>query len=344
MSQWKNGCVIVASLCVVVGVCVWQTRGAALWTPDYAANATNNGYNASRSNRLLSAAILQLEQLDSLSASMTFSANFFGTNYRGEGKYRELSARRAASAASRKPLETNFSLRATAYPRLDAKNTDQNATNQEQAQESCDALEIVCDCQRGAWWRYDSVLGEKNLKSINIEELANSLAQLDDQEADLCLRNNGIDRACGMNGLPGLGGLAGTLKRLSAYYQFDPEVAAVISGGGVKSYKIVGKASAHYWNAIRKTLQTDEFTDDVLENIPEYVEAYFGVDWPFPYKIVYYTIIEKDKKRIRHEIFSVQYSDVKLNDPNISLEEFEYIQPQLNFERVNNDYLEELTQ
>ena len=325
-----------AIITIMLALCARQSnRCVALMQAETRVKAarTLGASSAARSNRLLVASIMRLEELNSLSTTLEFEADFFGKRYRGRGEYRELSAHRENASNSRKPLETNFSLRA----QLREKDAP---TEREESPEN--SIEIVCDCARRAWWRYEILDGAKSLQQINIEELANSLAQMDDQEAAARLATNGVDRACGVNGLPGLGGLPGMLKRLGAYYEFEPEVASVSSGRGLKSFKISGKAAPFFWDAARAKLESDRVDDRFRENLPDHVEIYFGTDWPFPYKITYYTILETEKKKQRRDVFSIQFSDVKLNDPNVRAEEFEYIQPQVNFERVTKDYLQEL--
>jgi hypothetical protein len=144
-----------------------------------------------------------------------------------------------------------------------------------------------------------------------------------------------------MNGWPGLGGLSGTLRRLSSVYRFEPRIERAPEFKGAEVVKITGRARGDFWNAARRRLGVERFEPYLNENLPGNVEIYFGAEWPFPYKIVYFSLAE-DEEKTRNDIFTVEYSTVVRNDATIRPENFNYNQPQITFERVTSKYIESL--
>ena len=163
--------------------------------------------------------------------------------------------------------------------------------------------------------------------------------QLDESETR-ALNTNGITRACGMSGMPGLGGIAGTLKRLASNYEFAPEPELVTSQRGSRFLKLRGEANDLFWRRIRLNTGMSELSGAIKESVPSSVEIYCNEDWAFPYKISYYCA--EDAPGGKRQIFSVTYSNVTRNDASVTAERFQYVQPQINSDRYNADYLEEL--
>lgn len=287
---------------------------------------------ASASERLLREAIVRLEGLRSASADLDFEARFFGERYFGRGRYEETSepsATSSAGASRRSALENvRYRLRASI-----ARGSAREARGDVEE----NALEIVCDCDRQALWTYSSVEGAKSLTRIDVAELANGLASLRAEE----LAAVGVEGPCAMNGLPGLGGLAGTLRRLSAVYRFEPRVEKAPAFKGTEVVKITGRARRPFWEASKRRLGVDKLEPYLNENLPGNVEIYLGADWPFPYKIVYFSLAENEE-RTRNDVFTVEYSSVVRNDATIRPENFNYNQPQITFERVTSKYVESL--
>ena len=293
-----------------------------------------NGVAASDSpaERLLRESIVRLEGLRSLSADLNFEAHFFGERYFGRGRYEETSEASAASgggASRRSSLENvRFRLRASIAPGSAKAARGDGAEN---------VLEVVCDCDRQALWTYSSLEGAKSLSRVDVAELSSALASFREDE----LAAVGLEGPCAMNGLPGLGGLTGTLRRLATVYRFEPEAAKAPSFKGTEVVKITGRARKPFWETAKRRLEVDAFEPYLNENLPGNVEIYFGVDWPFPYKIVYFSLAD-DEEKTRNDIFTVEYSAVTRNDATIRPENFNYNQPQITFERVTSKYVESL--
>ncbi|MBP3531713.1 MAG: hypothetical protein J6K25_11120 [Thermoguttaceae bacterium] len=287
---------------------------------------------ASPSERLLREAIARLEGLRSVSADLDFEARLFGERYFGRGRYEETSEASASSgesAARRSTLENvRYRLRASVARGSAKEARDDGEEN---------VLEIVCDCDRQALWTYTSLEGAKSLTRIDVAELSNGLASLSPEE----LAAVGVEGPCAMNGLPGLGGLAGTLRRLTTVYRFEPRIERAEPFKGAEVVKITGRAREAFWKTSKQRLGVDKFEPYLNENLPGNVEIYFGVDWPFPYKIVYFSLAENEEKT-RNDIFTVEYSTVVRNDATIRPENFNYNQPQSTFERVTSKYVEGL--
>ena len=286
------------------------------------------GRTRGETDRLFAAAISNLERLRSLSANLEFESNFFGERRVGRGRYAELSER-SQNAIGLPPLETNrFLLHAVLAP---------NERDADRGLEE-NTLDVVCDADRKTWWRFSSIEGSKSLVQLNIEELENSLAQLDEDETNNLIES-GVDRACGMSGMPGLGGLSGALKRLASLYRFELEPSLVRSEKGDEFYKATGVARERFREAVRRNFGDGTPNADVLANVPEKVEIYFGKDWAFPFKISYYGV---GATETTEPLFSVSYSSVVREDASIAPEHFNYAQPQINSERYESDYLQEL--
>jgi len=290
----------------------------------------------SEARNALESSIVYLERLRSLSVGISFEGSFFGEQYLGRGRYEELSSDRSKSEnASIRPLEsTSFLLRATCLC-SDVKDARDGLKDSESV------LEIVCDSDAFSWWRYSSIKGNKTLERIDVEELENTIGTLDSSEYK-ALAASGVERACGMNGMPGLGGMAGALKRLNVLYQFQPTVEKVELTPGVDALKISGTVKKDFWEGVKKRLNVDELNSYQLEYLPTNVEIYLSDDQYFPLKIHYYSSYEADGRKERRDFFTVEYSDVVRNDDSIDESKFRYVQPQLNYERANDQYIEEL--
>ncbi len=291
----------------------------------------------SEAENALASSIVYLEQLRSLSVNVSFEGSFFGEQYLGRGVYEESSSDRSQSETTlRRPLEsTRFLLRATCFCSdvKDARDDRENAEN---------ALEIVCDSDAFSWWRYSSIEGEKSLEHIDVEELENTIGTLDSAEY-ATLASSGVERACGMNGMPGLGGLAGALKRLNVSYQFEPTPEKLELTPGVQALKISGTIKEEFWEGAKKRLNVDVFDARQLEYLPTNVEIYLSVDQQyFPLKIHYYSSYEINGRKERRDFFTVEYSEIIRNDDAIDNSKFKYVQPQINYERANDKYVEEL--
>lgn len=293
---------------------------------DAAASFEPSDPNASPAERLLRESIVRLEGLRSFSADLDFEARFFGERYFGRGRYEETSEATGGSAARRSTLEN-------ARYRLRASIARGNARDDGEE----NVQEIVCDCDRQALWKYTSLEGAKSLTRVDVAELSNGLASLSVEE----LAAVGVEGPCAMNGLPGLGGLAGTLRRLSAVYRFEPRIERAPTFKGTEVVKITGRARGKFWETSKRRLGVDRFEPYLNENLPGNVEIYLGADWPFPYKIVYFSLAENEEKT-RNDIFTVEYSTVVRNDATIRPENFNYNQPQITFERVTSKYVESL--
>lgn len=283
----------------------------------------------SASERLLREAIVRLEGLRSVSADLDFEARLFGERYFGRGRYEETSEAARGGASRRSALENvRFRLRASVAC---------GSAKEARGDGEENVLEVVCDCDRQALWTYSSLEGAKALTRIDVAELSNELASLRAEE----LAAVGLEGPCAMNGLPGLGGLAGTLRRLSTVYRFEPRIEKAEAFKGAEVVKITGRAREPFWAASKRRLGVDKLEPYLSENLPGNVEIYLGADWPFPYKIVYFSLAENEE-RTRNDVFTVEYSSVVRNDATIRPENFNYNQPQITFERVTSKYVESL--
>lgn len=306
-----------------------EVVGARETSAEASVEADDWGTASSPAESLLRRSIVRLEGLRSLSADLEFEGRFFGERYLGRGRYEETSEGTGGSGARRSTLDNVRYRLWAAISRGNAKGaSDEHEDNSQ---------EIVCDCDRQALWKYTAMEGGKSLTRIDVEELSSGLANFSVEE----LKAIGVEGPCAANGLPGLGGLPGTLRRLSTVYRFEPRIEKAPDFMGTEVVKITGRARETFWKTSKERLGVDRFEPYLNENLPGNVEIYFGVDWPFPYKIVYFSLAE-DEERTRNDIFTLEYSTVVRNDATIRPEDFNYHQPQTTFERVTSKYVESL--
>ncbi len=282
---------------------------------------------------LFESSLEKLRSLESLSADVDFESTYLGVRYFGRGEYKELSVGRGHGASRRTPFETKrFLLRAT------VSSSDVGETTQNPGADD-NFLTIVCDCEALSWWKYSSVEGVKSLKRVNIEELWNRFHQLDDEELET-LRANGVSSLdCGLNELPGLGGLSGLLRKTFAYYEFEPIPESVRTRQGDELFKVAGKARPIFWEEAKRSLNVAELGFAELEYLPSNVEIYFDSKWSFPCKFSFYSIVENGKERIRNDVFTVSYLP---NTDRVVPDDFKYAQPQSTYQHAEIDYLSEL--
>lgn len=280
---------------------------------------------------LLNTSIFRLERAKSLSADIEFRSQFFGEEYWGRGRYKESSTSRVFGSTRRPFEKTRFLLDATL-----TSTSVEDAVQQQGTEENF--LTIVCDVAAHSWWRYMSIGGKKSLKRIDFDSLWDKFQQLDDKELET-LRSRGVPTLnCGLNSLPGLGGLAGALRRASASFDFEPDVE-LVKERGREFYKITGKARQGVYDDAKKTLGVDLLETYVLENFPTNVAIYFDTKEAFPYRIEYYSLIGEGKDQKRNNIFRADYTP---NSEAVNAEDFNYVQPQSIFESVEGNYIEEI--
>jgi hypothetical protein len=313
-------------------VACWQARSFSERIADGSLNNAPSWRQDTDTDRLFQASFQQLESLTSLSADIEFESSLFGNRYFGRGKYKELSSGGAFGVSRRTPFETKkFLLDAT------LSSSGLNEPPQDADQED-NFLTIVCDCDALVWWKYSSINGQKELERINFEELWRLFQQLDPAETE-ALRANGVpDLNCGLNGLPGLGGLLGQLRRAYAYYEFGPTPEVVETRHGDRLYRVVGEARPIFWEAMKSSFGVEELDPVLSEYLPSRVEIYFDTKWSFPCKFAFYSLAGDAKKPIRHDVFTVSY--LPNTDP-VAPEEFKYVQPQRNSKSVESEYLAE---
>ena len=296
---------------------------------------------ATESEILLNAVLQKLERAPQISADVEFESTYFGERYFGRGRYEELSNARSNVAARRRPFESvKFLLRAS----LVSANFE-DASQQKNGEEN--SLTIVCDCDALSWWKYESIEGVKKLRRINLEELWQLFQQLDDEERAVLAESGVEDFNCGLNAFPGLGGILGTLKRLKAFYEFEPQVERAELSDEEQFYKISGVAKENFWNNIRRSLQVDgkqsesdaSIDPNVKANLPERVEIYFDIKDAFPRKIEYYSLDNETSNSRKRLVFSISYIP---NNDRVLPEDFIYDQPQSTYERGEIQYVQEL--
>lgn len=281
---------------------------------------------------LLRSAVVRLESLSSLSAEMTISFSLFGERYDGEGKYEELAGRTGAARGERPPIDrTQFRLHVR-MPPPSAKAIERGAVD--------NLLEVVCD--RNSLWTYTSIGGEQRLTEINLDELDGLLAPLSESERRR-LAEDGAPLPIGMDGFPGLGGIAGTLRALSVWYDFEPKTEkCFFNNGSFPVRKITGTMKSARREKMAERILGDrpDFRRPLLDYIPTGVEIYIGQERPFPYRIEYFARLD-DAKDARRTVMTLDFNRVFENVTSVGPNSFVYA-PKINFERVTKRYLEKI--
>lgn len=313
-------------------------------------NKANNNINESinKNDRIspalacLRKSIDTIEKLPSVSAEIQLRLFLFDTLYNGIGKYEELSFRNERVARSsggntyiekRSPLEWNSFRLHVKLLSTEAKALEPNSNE--------NFLEVVCD--RQALWTYTSIEGNSTLTQINIEDLANSLSKLSNQEKQK-LFENGVEHPCGMSGLPELGGLSGLLKRISTFYRFEPEIIKEqFRGGNYPVWHLVGEIKKEKLEIIRNRLLNinNSLSASYLDFIPTHIDLYIGCNTNFPCQIKYSSITD-EKKKIKKSLMEMDFTRIILADSTLRPENFIYGTPRKNYDRINQEYLKTL--
>ena len=315
------------------------------------------------SEQIIRGTISHLESFRSISAEISLQISLFGNIFKGTGKYEELISHPMSRKSS---PQSNMDFRNTDHPqgdrlysmsplewtqfRLHVKMLPTEG-RRNQSDQRDNTLEIVCD--RHALWTYTLIEGSERLTQLNLEDLANTLNQLpDDKKKEFF--ESGVECPCGTSGLPGLGGLAGLLKRLLVDYDFNLKPEEIRAKKGVSAAWIVtGVLKRKKFDTYKEFYLGKESNNrfELLETIPTHVVLYIGKQSPFPYRILYFNSIECGKDDARYPspknnspapFFSIDYGPVLENPSFLQPKNFVYGPPALNFEKINDAWLKSM--
>lgn len=300
----------------------------------------------------IQASISVTERLLSFSTEMKLELNLLGDSYQGIGEYAELSLRKDAPKIKkhkneqgeieeeesyievRNPLEWNVF-------RLKVKMLPQNSKASDPSQE--DNIYVVTSDQR-ALWRYSRIEGQERLEHLDIQELANHLSRLSDEEKRT-LMQNGVVRSCGMSGLPFLGGMSGMLKSLLVNYDFQPKMIFGNLKNDLKedypAWKLTGKMKKDKLDEIKKQLldyHAWKVTEAKLDFLPTDVEILMSIESMFPCQIKYYCTGLQG----RQLLMKINFNNIKFNGIMENLEDFTYETPNKTYEQFGESYIRQL--
>lgn len=317
--------------------------------------------------RVIRDSIDYLETLKSLTLDAAFRFDGFGRDYEGSYHYEELTILQARYDASLRPAlrRTMFLVNASLDPERDPLPGDVPFDL---------TMEIACDVERRIW-RYDSTADgeirteevaegqfEKRsdalIKEISIQDIEEETEHLDDEEnaylkESLCFPRNAAKKNCGMNGMPGLGGIAGTLRRFLYYYDFElasqyvtPDASDETRLAPENAFKrIVGQANNRLYDEIRANLGGDEIPDYIKEYLPGRVDVYFcmvrdahGEERPFPCKLAFYSALNVDDP----PYFTVEYANICRN-ADLPPNRFNHVSRHSNTINYGHAYMKSLT-
>ncbi|MBQ9875241.1 MAG: hypothetical protein IJM30_12360 [Thermoguttaceae bacterium] len=306
-----------------VAVLYWTTP---FWAKPFETSVREAKGAVTESEALMNASLQKLGAIKSLSADVEFESRFFGERYFGRGRYEEQATRGSFGASRRAPFESvKFSLQVAL--------ATSNLEDAREADREDNFLRVVCDCDALAWWSYSSINGSKTLRRINLDELWNRFQMLDSEEREALAERGVGDLNRGASALPGLGGLLGTLSRIAASYEFEPEVEAIETEDGARALKISGVAKEGF----RKTLGFSDSDPTYEDYLATAVEVLFDADSFFPRRVAFFS--SKGKKGRREPVFAVSYFP---NDEPVRPEDFNFEQPQSAFEPYEVKYVDGL--
>ncbi|MCF0233453.1 MAG: hypothetical protein HUK22_00580, partial [Thermoguttaceae bacterium] len=187
--------------------------GSAFWAADYLRAqyyaAPSGAAATSTGSASLRAAIKRLGTLESASATITFSLFFEGREYPGSGSYAELSS-------------PNRTLRGENYFKLSAALDDS---------ESPYSLNVVCDGRGSKVWNTKTLGNTTSESRIDLEVIDDWQTTIG-PSSETAL--DASDKSA--TATPGLGGLAGVLRRLESSYRFQDEVERVDAADGERGF------------------------------------------------------------------------------------------------------------
>jgi len=299
---------------------------AALLLYDSATSAQSEKKIVSRSNGTLvvEQAIEQFQAIKTISSRLRLKCHFFGEGYGGSGFYYEKRLPTVqTSAVSPNCFLLDLKFQADSLPGLENRSS---------------TLKIVTN--GSDLWKYNDIEKEKPLERVNLVELQEILTKT--QRG----RGNGSGNSLqlvGLGELTSLGGLEGTLIKLTKFYDFDS--ASVEETRLDSENRAVWKVSAKLKPARLKAMIEAYGGDKAVAahggmHIPATVCIYFGKDNFFPYQFSYYGGVQENPFNEPPSI-ELEYREVAINEADISTEFFNY-RPTSYYEDVTETYANRL--
>lgn len=285
--------------------------------------------------QIIEGTINRIGRLGGVVAEIKLTSFIDGEKFSGDGKYEELNDR--ASDGDRR-FDSRPGIGSTQF-RLHLKIYPPSPKAREQGGEE-NILEVVRD--RNSLWTFTSVEGEKHLTEINLDELSGYLSQLTKEELKT-LGENGIELPCSLGSLPGLGGIAGTLRALLNWYDFNPVPEHVFfNEGKYPAWKLTGTMKQDRFETLKRRLGGEEsgFWPEISANLPVRVEVFIGKESPFPNRIRY-SSRPTGSEEFPVPVLVLEFDRVYEGRGDLDPTNFIYA-PKINSERITGDYLKKL--
>ena len=289
--------------------------------------------------QIIDRAIERIEKLKSITAKIDLQVNIGETEIEGSGKYEELflksddSQQRARALCYGGTSLFRLHLALSRIGDFSSENVEDNV------------LDIVCD--KNTIWNYTSIEGEKRLTELKLSEMAAILVQAcENQQQRESLAVNRIAFPCPLAGFPGLGGITGTLRRLTAWFDFSDEADRVTmrgKNGSLHAWRLTGhlKAGA-YGKTVENLLGANTGPrKKYMDQFPSVVEIYISQQFEFPYRFCYYSAPEPGSKK-RRKLVTLDLTDVYEDHFSVVPENFIYTPGGLNSTDVTQSYIETL--
>ena len=248
----------------------------------------------SKAERLFNAMRVNVQLLQSIEAGIRMDVHVLGSEYSARGKYEE---QRLANPPpgdfqrSMYRLDLNFVMGAPTIPGSEP-----------------NRMTIVChptpDRDKGRFWQYTSIEGEKSVKFVRLAVLEDRIQQKGKQS----LIGTVVETK-------NWGGLAGTLKQITNFYEFTDSPKETVMEGGESQHvwKIAGTLRPVFWEKMVKAFGgLERRTLNYPRQMPTDIEIFIGKDDVFPYKIEYQNRPQEDSPK-RTMLTRIVYFDVSLN-------------------------------
>ncbi|MCL2303821.1 MAG: hypothetical protein FWC43_00595 [Planctomycetaceae bacterium] len=253
-------------------------------------------------------AILRFQKVKTIESKVRLKCRFFGEGYGGSGNYCEKrlpTLQDAAVSPNRFLLDLRF--------QADSLSSLENRSS---------TLKVFTT---GSYlWKYSQIENEKSLERVDLVKLQDILTR--SQKGN---ESNSRLQPVELGEFTSLGGLEGTLRQMTKFYDFDS--ASVESAVLNEEKRAVWKVSAKLKPDILKAMLESYGGETAIarhggEHIPSAVCLYFGKTDFFPYQISYYGGVKENPFNDPPSI-DWEYLKVTINGDDIATSIFDFTSP-----------------
>ena len=334
-ASWTFRCTVITVLTLIALFLLRDSRRERLLFGKSGSPAAESGVQ----RQILERTIARIEKLKSVTAKIGVQVSIGKVEVEGNGKYEELFLKSDDS----QPRARAFCYGGVSLFRLHLEIPRTGEWTSENLEDN--VLDIVCD--KNTLWNYTSIEGEKRLTELKLGEMAAILMQAcENPQQRENLELNLITFPSPLSGFPGLGGITGTLRRLTAWYEFPDEADSVTlrgKNGSLRAWRLTGTLKPEaYAKTVENLLGTNTGSrKKYMDQFPSVVEVYISQQLEFPYRFCYYSTPEAGSKK-RRKLVTFDLTDVYENHFSVVPENFVYTPGGLNSTDVTHSYIETL--